>query len=95
LLPATGKPTITPTQDMVLGIYYLTIEKPGSDDPKICRGAGMRFFNLADARAAFEAGVVDLHAKIKVRDLSGQLLDTTPGRIIFNEVVRSAISSIN
>lgn len=65
LLPATGRPTITPTQDMVLGIYYPTIEKPGSDDPKICRGAGMRFVSLADARSAYEAGILDLHAKIK------------------------------
>jgi DNA-directed RNA polymerase subunit beta' len=97
MLPATGKPTITPTQDMVLGIYYLTIEKPGSDDPKKCRGAGMRFVSLADARSAYEAGVVDLHAKIKVRDREGgmQTIETTPGRIIFNEVVRSAIASVN
>ena len=95
LLPATGRPTITPTQDMVLGIYYLTIEKPGSDSPEICRGAGMRFVSLGDARSAYEAGVVDLHARIKVRDVNGTMLETTPGRIIFNEVVRSAISSVN
>jgi DNA-directed RNA polymerase subunit beta' len=95
LLPATGHPTITPTQDMVLGIYYLTIEKPGADDPKVCRGAGMRFVNLSDARSAYDAGIVDLHAKIKVRDYNNTMLDTTPGRIIFNEVIRSAISSVN
>ena len=93
LLPATGKPVITPTQDMVLGIYYLTIEKAGSDDPKVCRGAGMRFVSMADARAAFEAGVVDLHAKIKVRDVNSAMIETTPGRIIFNEVVRTAIAN--
>ncbi len=93
LLPATGKPVITPTQDMVLGIYYLTIDKAGSDDPKVCRGAGMRFVSMADARAAFEAGVVDLHAKIKVRDVNAAMIETTPGRIIFNEVVRTAIAN--
>ncbi|MBY0548904.1 MAG: DNA-directed RNA polymerase subunit beta', partial [Candidatus Obscuribacterales bacterium] len=93
LLPATGRPVITPTQDMVLGIYYLTIDKTGSDDPKICKGAGMRFVSLSDCRSAFEAGVVDLHAKIKVRDVDGNMLETTPGRIIFNEVVRTAILS--
>jgi DNA-directed RNA polymerase subunit beta' len=93
LLPATGKPVITPTQDMVLGIYYLTIDKAGSDDPKVCRGAGMRFVSMNDARAAFEAGVVDLHAKIKVRDVDGTMVETTPGRIIFNEVVRTAITT--
>ena len=64
LLPATGRPTITPTQDMVLGIYYLTIDKPGSDNPKICRGAGMRFFSLAEARSAYEVGVT-----ISIEDL--------------------------
>ena len=92
LLPATGRPTITPTQDMVLGIYYLTIQKPGWDDPKVCRGAGMRFVNLADARAAYEAGILDLHAKIAVRDVDNVMVETSPGRIIFNEVVRQAIS---
>jgi DNA-directed RNA polymerase subunit beta' len=95
LLPATGSPTITPTQDMVLGIYYLTIQKPNNDDPNVCKGAGMRFVSLADARAAYETGVVDLHAKIKVRDTDGQTLETTPGRILFNEVVREAIASVN
>lgn len=93
LLPATGKPVITPTQDMVLGIYYLTIEKAGSDDPKQCRGAGMRFVSLGDARSAYEAGILDLHAKIHVRDVNGETLTTTPGRILFNEVVRSAVTS--
>jgi DNA-directed RNA polymerase subunit beta' len=95
LLPATGRPTITPTQDMVLGIYYLTIEKPSSDDPKICQGAGMRFVSLADARSAYDAGVVNLHAKIKVRDVGGEMIETTPGRIIFNQVLRAAIASVN
>jgi DNA-directed RNA polymerase subunit beta' len=91
LLPATGRPTITPTQDMVLGIYYLTIDKAGSEDPKVCRGAGMRFVSMMDARAAFESGVVDLHAKIQVRDHTGIRIETTAGRIILNEVVREAI----
>ncbi|MBX9719923.1 MAG: hypothetical protein K2X81_00885, partial [Candidatus Obscuribacterales bacterium] len=79
----------------VLGIYYLTIEKDGNSDPKVCRGAGMRFVSMADARSAYEAGVVDLHAKIKVRDVNGVMIETTPGRIIFNEVVRAAIALVN
>ncbi len=91
LLPATGKPTITPSQDMVLGLYYLTIEKPESGNPKVCKGAGMRFFSLEDARSAFDAGVLDLHAKIKVRDNDGQMIETTTGRVLFNEVVRNAL----
>jgi DNA-directed RNA polymerase subunit beta' len=94
LLPATGRPTVTPTQDMVLGIYYLTIEKDSSDDPKVCRGAGMRFVSMMDARAAFESGILDLHAKIKFRDHDGKLIETTPGRLILNEVTREAICSL-
>ena len=53
LLPATGKPTITPSQDMVLGIYYLTIN-PDGDDNKIER----HFLNYNDAITAYEAGIV-------------------------------------
>ncbi len=94
LLPATGSPTITPTQDMVLGIYYLTVEKPGCDDPKICKGAGMRFVSMEDARSACDVGVVDLHARITVRDRNGQMIETTPGRILFNETVREAIAAV-
>lgn len=92
LLPATGRPVITPTQDMVLGIYYLTIEKEDSDKPEKCKGAGMRFVSLADAASAFDAGVVDLHAKIYVREVDGSTIQTTPGRIIFNQVIREAVS---
>ena len=91
LLPASGKPTITPTQDMVLGIYYLTVDKPGSDDPKVCTGAGMSFFNYGDVVAAYEAGVVNLHARVNVRDESGKRFATTPGRIIFNQTVKDLI----
>jgi DNA-directed RNA polymerase subunit beta' len=88
LLPATGKPVITPSQDMVLGIYYLTI-----DNPKATRGAGMRFYSFDDALSAHEAGIVELHAKIWVRDEQSQMLETTPGRIIFNKTLRQALAS--
>ena len=87
LLPATGKPAITPTQDMVLGLYYLTL-----DNPHAKKGEGMRFFSFDDALAAFEAKVIDIHAKIHVRDHDGVLLDTTVGRIIFNKTVRQALA---
>lgn len=88
LLPASGKPTITPTQDMVLGIYYLTVEKPGADDQRVCKGAGMNFYNFKDAIAAYEAGVVDLHARINVRDENNKRISTTVGRIIFNQTIK-------
>jgi len=86
LQPSTGKPIITPTQDMVLGIYYLTL-----DNPNAKKGAGMTFYSFEDALSAYEAGVTELHAKIVVRDETGQLMETTPGRIIFNRTVRQAI----
>ncbi|WP_303672914.1 DNA-directed RNA polymerase subunit gamma [Vampirovibrio chlorellavorus] len=86
LQPSTGKPIITPSQDMVLGIYYLTL-----DNPHATKGAGMKFFSFEDALAAFEAGVIDLHAKVIVRDEGGQLIETTAGRIIFNKTVRQSV----
>jgi DNA-directed RNA polymerase subunit beta' len=86
LQPSTGKPIITPTQDMVLGIYYLTL-----DNPKASKGAGMTFYSFEDALAAYEAGVLELHAKIIVRDENGQLIETTAGRIIFNKAVRQSV----
>jgi len=87
LLPATGKPVITPSQDMVLGIYYLTIS-PNEDGET--QG---HFVNFDDAIAAYEAGVLKLHSKICVRNGKGEKIITTPGRIIFNESVQSAILS--
>lgn len=87
LLPATGKPAITPTQDMVLGIYYLTL-----DNPNAKKGEGLTFFSFNDALAAFEAQVVELHAKIKVRNEEGEILETTVGRIMFNNTIRQALA---
>ena len=85
LAPANGKPIITPSQDMVLGMYYLTIlEKPDMEPVG-------HFYNYADAISALEVGVIDLHDKIIVRDENGKRIDTTAGRIIFNEAVRSAL----
>ena len=87
LLPATGRPVITPSQDMVLGIYYLTI------DPNAETEIERYFVNFDDAIAAYEAGIVNLHSKISVRNEKGEKLVTTPGRIIFNEAVQDAVLS--
>ena len=89
LAPATGKPIITPTQDMVLGMYYLTILKnhDGKDDIK------GYFYSFDDAISALEAKIIDLHDKIVVRDEKGERIETTVGRIIFNETVRNSLSS--
>jgi DNA-directed RNA polymerase subunit beta' len=87
LAPATGRPIITPSQDMVLGIYYLTLGK--DEDAEVTR----YFYSFNDAITGFEAGVIKLHDKISVRDEKGEKLETTVGRIIFNEAVRNAVLS--
>lgn len=85
LAPATGKPIITPSQDMVLGMYYLTILK---DMEAPIKGY---FYNFKDAISALEARVINLHDKIIVRDEQGERIETTVGRILFNETVREAV----
>ena len=85
LAPATGKPIITPSQDMVLGMYYLTILK---DPTSPVKG---HFFSYQDAITALEAGVIKLHDKIVVRGDDGDRIETTVGRILFNETVRNSI----
>jgi DNA-directed RNA polymerase subunit beta' len=84
LSPATGRPIIGPSQDIVLGCYYMTREQIAA------RGAGMRFASPAEVRIAFDAGEVDLHAPIKVR-MNGEMVDTAVGRIILKEVVPDEI----
>ena len=86
LAPANGKPIITPSQDMVLGMYYLTIMKNPDQDVK------GYFYSFQDAISALEAKVITLHDKIIVRDEKGKRLETTVGRIIFNEAVRKALA---
>ncbi len=83
LLPSSGEPTITPTLDMVFGCYYLTTERPGA------KGEDRRFGSFDEARLAYELDNIDLRAKILVRDQSrdGQEIETTIGRIMFNEVL--------
>ncbi|MDD3593661.1 MAG: DNA-directed RNA polymerase subunit beta' [Candidatus Gastranaerophilales bacterium] len=85
LAPATGRPIITPSQDMVLGMYYLTLIEDEKEKPKY------NFSNFKDALTAHDAGVVGLHTKILVRDENNKKIETTVGRILFNEVVRDAV----
>ena len=86
LAPANGKPIITHSQDMVLGLYYLTILKDPEQEVK------GYFYSFDDAVAALEAKVITLHDKIVVRDEKGKRIETTVGRIIFNEAVRKALA---
>jgi DNA-directed RNA polymerase subunit beta' len=84
LSPANGKPIATPTQDMVLGIYYLTKKKKGA------KGEGRVFSGPEEVRIAYDAGMLDEHAEIKVR-MNGNLFDTTVGRLILYEEVPEGI----
>ncbi|WP_427340804.1 DNA-directed RNA polymerase subunit beta' [Caloranaerobacter sp. DY30410] len=84
LAPKDGRPITTPTQDMVLGSYYLTIEIPGE------KGEGMVFKDYEEMLMAYQNGIVGLHAKVKVRrkldkNDRGKLVESTVGRFIFNE----------
>ncbi|MFN2378537.1 MAG: DNA-directed RNA polymerase subunit beta' [Candidatus Binatia bacterium] len=80
LSPAHGKPIIVPTQDIVLGLYYATRERPGA------MGDGKAFSNFEEVRVAYDQGAVALHAQIKVRH-NGVLTKTTVGRVLVYEVV--------
>jgi DNA-directed RNA polymerase subunit beta' len=85
LSPANGKPIIIPSQDIVLGIYYMTRSR------EYAKGDGMMFSDFEEVRYAYDADVVDLHAKIRVR-LDGNLVDTTVGRTLLYEIVPNEIS---
>ncbi|MBW1838528.1 MAG: DNA-directed RNA polymerase subunit beta', partial [Deltaproteobacteria bacterium] len=84
LSPAHGKPIIVPTQDIVLGIYYLTREREG------VKGEGLRLSGPEEVRVAYDNGAVDLQAKILVR-MEGELIETTVGRIILREIIPEEI----
>ncbi len=84
LSPASGKPIIVPTQDMVLGIYYMTRERP------YAKGEGKSFSSPDEVAMAYEVGQLSLQAKIKVR-IDGKLVDTTTGRMLLYQIVPAAI----
>ena len=89
LSPAHGGPVAVPTQDMVLGLYYLT--KMRSDQ----KGDGMRFASVTEVRQAYDQDQVALHARIQVRIVPGKMEETTVGRVLFNEVVPEEVGFIN
>jgi DNA-directed RNA polymerase subunit beta' len=88
LSPANGAPIVTPTQDQVLGCYYLTKSRTGDT------GEGMRFASPQDVIIAHNYGKVALHARIRVM-IDGQEVETTTGRILFNQIVPREIGYIN
>ncbi|MCT4682619.1 MAG: DNA-directed RNA polymerase subunit beta' [Roseicyclus sp.] len=89
LSPANGAPIIVPSQDMILGLYYVTLEREGM------KGEGMVFSNVDEVRHALDSGEVHLHAKVKARvrqiDEEGnevfQRFDTTPGRVLLGDLL--------
>ncbi len=88
LSPAHGKPIIVPTQDIVLGLYYMTREK------RSVKGEGKIFSSPEEVRMAYDAGEVDLHAVIKVRlgaDGHTERVETTVGRVLLREILPSEI----
>jgi len=84
LSPANGRPIIVPTQDIVLGLYYLTIER------KYRTGEGKIFSDPEEVTIAYDSGEVDLHARIDVR-MDGARVTTTPGRILLRQVIPAEI----
>jgi DNA-directed RNA polymerase subunit beta' len=80
LSPANGRPIIVPTQDIVLGLYYMTRERPHA------LGAGKRFSGFQEVRIAYDQGEVDLQAPISVRH-DGAAVETTVGRVLMYEIV--------
>ena len=94
--PSDGKPVCVPTQDMVLGSYYLTMDKDGSE------GEGRCFSSFDEVIMAYQLKQIGVHAKIKVkveRNVNGELksgiINTTPGKIIFNEAIPQDLGFVN
>jgi DNA-directed RNA polymerase subunit beta' len=80
LSPANGDPIIVPSQDIVLGLYYMTRDRP------FCKGEGKVFANTEEVRMAHDAGELALHAIIKVR-INGKIEETTTGRVLLYEML--------
>ena len=102
LNPANGSPVTVPSQDMVLGLYYMTKLRKSTEDVKI-KGEGLTFYSPEEVIIAYNEKRVDLNAQIRVRtedfndegELTTQIIETTVGRVLFNEKVPAAAGYIN
>ncbi len=102
LNPQDGSPITLPSQDMVLGLYYITKEKRSTDEIKV-KGEGRAFYAPEEVIIAYNEGQLDLHAVIKVRakvedeqgNLVTKLIETSAGRVIFNQAVPEGVPFIN
>lgn len=88
LSPSSGAPSIVPNQEMILGCYYVTKEMKGD------KGEGMMFGSPDEVLLAYDLKRVGLHAAIKVR-VKGEMIETTVGRVIFNQIVPEEVPFIN
>jgi DNA-directed RNA polymerase subunit beta' len=93
LSPSNGAPIAVPTQDMVLGIYYLTKERLATPEHPV-RGEGRLFSDAEEVRVAYDNEDVDLQARIRLR-WKGEILETTVGRTLFNETVPEPLRFVN
>ncbi|WP_324025730.1 DNA-directed RNA polymerase subunit beta' [Maribacter sp. BPC-D8] len=102
LNPANGSPITVPSQDMVLGLYYMTKERKSTPEVPV-KGEGLTFYSAEEVEIAFNEGMVNLNAGIKVRakdfneegELVYQIIPTTVGRVLFNNHVPEAAGYIN
>ncbi len=102
LNPANGSPITVPSQDMVLGLYYMTKERKSTSEMPV-KGEGLTFYSYEEVVIAFNEGKVELNAGIKVRakdfneegELVDQLIETTVGRVLFNMVVPEEAGYVN
>jgi len=101
LNPANGAPITVPSQDMVLGLYYITKGKRSTKE-EVVKGEDMTFYSPEEVIIAHNEGRLDLHAHIKVRwtgmidgEIQTQLIETTCGRVLFNEAVPNEVGYIN
>ncbi|MBX2903932.1 MAG: DNA-directed RNA polymerase subunit beta' [Chitinophagales bacterium] len=101
LNPQNGTPITLPSQDMVLGLYYMTKAKKSTEAEKI-KGEGLTFYGAEEAIVAFNEGRVELNAVVKCRvaakengEIKSKVLETTLGRIILNQVVPAKVGYVN
>ena len=88
LSPSSGNPITVPSQDIVLGSYYMTKQRDGA------MGEGLSFYSPEEVIAAHNSGKVSLHAKIKLR-VDGKSIDTTTGRVLFNQIIPKELGYVN
>ena len=93
LSPANGEPMVGPSKDMVLGCYYLTVERPGA------KGEGKTFADADEVALAYDLGVADLQARIKIVQgtdgAKSKMLETTVGRVLFNQILPEELRFVN